>query len=420
MKTVIKSRAAGFLTAAAVITAGLIQPVLAQPVRAGEDGSGGAAVSYVDMYGATLDELAPIAVGMFSDGPDYKQYGLYDMTGDGIKELLIYHEGDYEDTIGYYVYTWDGTQVVRCQEKILRGGQLRGSGTSVLELHAAPRAWSKIVMKWDLVGSTLQGDIFSKSSMDDESFPDSFPDWANAEPIEFSADMYDRSILEKESGGVTDIQPDAAAAAGQDADPAADAPTGLEGSGELTQMVNMLYRLYDHNVSIAESPDIHTDLASLSTEDKSRVLDYYQSHFADQDDRIQRDANNIENNIATKETLTQIMTELFGSADEETMNTVYASYWIRGIEGDVCYMSSIGFGTMASNYIFGQYETAGYDEDGQIVLTGKVYDWSDPDYNSETEADSTPRGTYRIMLAPEGGPAVFNGYQFREMTVEGM
>ena len=215
MNTGLKAKATGFLAVAVitVITAGMLQPAMAQPVRAEEGASGGAGVSYVDMYGAKLDELATIAVGMFSDGPDYQKYGLYDMTGDGIKELLVYHEGDYEGDIGYYVYTWDGTQVVQCQEKLLRGGQLRGSGTSVLELHGAPKTWSTIVMKWNLADNTLKGEIFGQASMDDASFPASFPDWANATPIEFSADMYDRSILEKESGGAA--QPADEATSGQ-------------------------------------------------------------------------------------------------------------------------------------------------------------------------------------------------------------
>ena len=448
MKTVMKSKAASIFTAvaAAVITAGLIQPAIVQPVRAEE----GAAVSYVDMYGAMLDELAPISVGTFSDDPDYKKYGLYDMNGDGIKELIVYHEGDYEDTIGYYVYTWDGTQVVQCQEKILRGGQLRGSGTSVLELHPAPKAWSKIVMKWDLVGNTLQGDIYSKSSMDDESFPDSFPDWANAVPIEFSADLYDRSILEKESGGVTDAQPADVAAADQTADPAAEAanisaeatdqtadtaaeaadqnggaagqaaetveaPTGIQASEELDQMQNMCYRLFAHTVMFEATPGFHADLTSMSAEDKAFLAYYYQYHFAGQDDRVQQ---NTEINIVTKQAFSEIMTELFGTADEASLNALYTSYGVKGIDGDICYMQAGGdFGGLSSSYLFGQYETAGFDGEGNIVLTGNVYDWSAPDYNTETQTNDTPKGTYRIVLAPEGGPAVLGGYQFKEMTV---
>lgn len=104
---------------AAIVMTGMVQFMTTVPIYADEGTA--SAVSYVDIYSDLLDELAPIAVGMFSDGPDYHKYGLYDMTGDGIKELIVYHEGDYEDQIGYYVYTWDGTQVVQCQEKILYG-----------------------------------------------------------------------------------------------------------------------------------------------------------------------------------------------------------------------------------------------------------------------------------------------------------
>ena len=423
----IKSRrikGAGFLAAAitTAVTAGILQPAVAQPVYAAEGLSEVGAVSYIDMYGSKLDELAEIDDAAFMEGNDYTKYALYDMTGDGIKELLVHHYGNSKEESGYFVYTWDGTQVVCYSDIIYRDGELRGNGISVLNYHDAPARWSNVVNVWNIVDNSPRIVDVNIASMDDTAFPDYLPDWANAVPIEFSADMYDRSILEKESGGETIAQPDE----GIMAEPAeapenerTDAPTGIQESKELEQMVNMVYRLYDHRVSIADSPDLHLDLASLSGEDKVRLLDYYQNRFAKQDDRIQWAAGIMEYNIATKETLSVIMTELFGSVDEDTMNAVFASYWINRIDGDYCYMNTIGFGTMASNYIFGQYETAGYDENGQIVLTGKVYDWSAPDYNNETQMNATPRGTYRIVLTPEGGPAVFGGCRFKEMTVTG-
>ena len=404
---------------AAIVMTGMVPFMPTVPVYADEGTA--SAVSYVDIYGGLLDELAPVAVGMFSDGPDYHKYSLYDMTGDGIKELIVYHEGDYEDQIGYYVYTWDGTQVVQCQEKILRGGELRGSGTSVLEMHPAPKAWAKIVMKWDLADNVLQGDILAKSDMEDEAFPDNLPDWANATPIEFSVDMYDRSILEKESGDGVGAQAAGETAGGQVE--SVDISDMLEESEKLDGMQGICYHLFAHNVLMAETPDFHTDQTSLSAEEKAFLLYYYQYYFAEEDDRIQQ-TDIIENdkaNVASKDALCAMMTELTGSADEETMNAFYGFYGIRGIEGDSVYMRSYGdFGGLPSSYLFGAYDAPGYDEKGHVVLTGDVYDWTASDYNTETNTNATPKGRYQIVLDPEGGPEALGGYRLVEMAVNGV
>ena len=166
--------------------------------------------------------LAGTDDGIFIAGPDYDKYALYDINGDGIKELLVHHWGDYDDQLGYVVYTWDGAQVARCQEMILRDGELRGYGNAVL--------------------------------------------------IAFSGNMEDRSLLESQEelfapGGITEAE--------QKMPPA-----------QMDSMVDMLHRLYGTHVYTAERPDFYLDDESLSTADKAFLLNCYQYFHADEDERI--------------------------------------------------------------------------------------------------------------------------------------
>ena len=185
---------------------------------------------------------------------------------------------------------------------------------------------------------------------------------------------------------------------------------------DLTQMnklVNMIDSLYESNVLYTEAPDFQTDIDSLRLEDKSYLLDYYQYHNAQEDDRISGMLENgTENNIATKEALCEIMTDLVGAADEDVMNYVYSDYYIS-TDGDTCYLRAYGsYGAPPSNFILSDIQSV-EDTGDQRILMGEVYDWSDPDY---AQGIMNPKGSYRIVVVPSGSH-LFDGYTFKEITV---